>query len=114
VDGANEFKQWIHITIPGIKNTFTFVFVTSTIAALKRFTDVYAISGEYGNPAGSLYTLMLYIYRNSFSTLNYKDLGRASAASIVMFVVIMAVTLMQLKFTSGDNTATHIPGKRRA
>lgn len=111
VDGANEFKQWLHITIPSIKNTFTFVFITSTIAALKRFTDVYAISGEYGNPAGALYTLMLYIYRNSFSTLNYKDLGRASAASIVMFVVIMIITLVNLKLTSGDNTAT--PARKR-
>lgn len=111
VDGANEFKQWLHITIPSIKNTFTFVFITSTIAALKRFTDVYAISGEYGNPAGALYTLMLYIYRNSFSTLNYKDLGRASAASIVMFVVIMIITLVNLMLTSGDNTAT--PARKR-
>lgn len=111
VDGATEFKQWIHITIPSIKNTFTFVFITSTIAALKRFTDVYAISGEYGTPAGALNTLMLYIYRNSFSTLNYKDLGRASAASIVMFVVIMVITLINLRLTSGDNTAT--PARKR-
>lgn len=111
VDGATEFKQWIHITIPSIKNTFTFVFITSTIAALKRFTDVYAISGEYGTPAGALNTLMLYIYRNSFSTLNYKDIGRASAASIVMFVVIMVITLINLRLTSGDNTAT--PARKR-
>ena len=106
VDGASEFKQWLHITIPGVKNTFTFVINTSTIAALKRFADVYAISGEYGNPAESLTTLMLYIYRNSFSTLNYKDLGRSSAASIIMFVVILVITLINLSLTSSDNTMT--------
>lgn len=106
VDGASEIKQWIHITIPGVKNTFTFVIITSTIAALKRFADVYAISGEYGNPAESLTTLMLYIYRNSFSTLNYKDLGRSSAASIIMFVVILVITLINLSLTSSDNTMT--------
>ncbi len=106
VDGASEFKQWIHITIPGVKNTFTFVFITSAIAALKRFADVYAISGETGNPAESLTTLMLYIYRNSFSTLNYKDLGRSSAASVIMFAVIMVITLINFAATSSDNTAT--------
>lgn len=113
VDGANEWKQWIHITIPSIKNTFTFVFITSAIAALKRFADVYAISGETGNPAESLTTLMLYIYRNSFSTLNYKDLGRASAASMVMFVVIMGITLINFAATSGDNTASSRTLRRR-
>lgn len=104
VDGATEFKQWVYITIPCIKNTFTFVIITSTISALKRFADVYAISGETGNPAGALNTLMLYIYRNSFSTLNYKDLGRASAASVVLFVVIMLVTLINFRLVGSNNT----------
>ena len=112
VDGASEWKQWLHITIPSIKNTFTFVLITSTIAALKRFTEVYAISGEYGSPAGALYTLMLYIYRNSFSTLNYKDLGRASSAAMVLFVLIFVITAINFKLTSGDNTATKQLKKR--
>lgn len=106
VDGATEFKQWLHITIPSIKNTFTFVFITSTIAALKRFTDVYAVSGESGQPGGALNTLMLYIYKNSFSTLNFKDIGRASAASIVLFVVIMVITLINFRLTGSSNTET--------
>ena len=53
IDGANEWKQWLYITIPSMKSSFTFVIITSAIAALKRFTDVYAISGETGNPAGA-------------------------------------------------------------
>lgn len=113
VDGANEFSQWIHITIPSIKNSFTFVFITSTIAALKRFADVYTISGGTGNPAGSLNTLMLYIYRNSFSTLNYKDLGRASAASVILFIVIMMITLINFSLTKSDITATKRTKRRR-
>ena len=96
IDGASEFKKWLYITIPSCKNTFTFVLITSAIAALKRFTEVYAISGETGNPAGMLKTILLYIYRNSFSTINYKDEGLASAASMVLFFIILAVTIINI------------------
>ena len=94
IDGANAFKQWLYITIPCSKSTFTFVLMTSTIAALKRFTEVYAVSGETGNPGGKLETLMLYVYKNSFSTLNYKDEGLAGAASVILFLIILAATLL--------------------
>lgn len=99
IDGANKFKQWLHITIPASKNTFTFVLMTSTIAALKRFTEIYAVSGETGNPAGKLETLMLYVYKNSFSTLNYKDEGLAGAASVILFIIILGATLLNSYLT---------------
>lgn len=105
IDGANKFKQWLYITIPASKNTFTFVLLTSTIAALKRFTEIYAVSGETGNPAGKLETLMLYIYKNSFSTLNYKDEGRAGAASVVLFIIILAFTLINFYVTRDKDIA---------
>lgn len=103
IDGANEWKQWVYITIPAVKNTFTFVLITSTIAALKRFADVYAVSGEYGNPGGALFTIMLYVYRKSFSTLNYKDLGMASAASIILFIIILIITLINFLLTENED-----------
>lgn len=99
IDGANAFKRWLYITIPASKNTFTFVIMTSTIAALKRFTEIYAVSRETGNLAGKLETIMLYIYKNSFSTLNYKDEGLAGAASVILFIIILAATLLNNKLT---------------
>lgn len=105
IDGANAFKQWLYITIPASKSTFTFVLMTSTIAALKRFTEVYAVSGETGNPGGMLETLMLYIYKNSFSTLNYKDEGLAGAASVILFAIILAATLLNNYLTRDKEEA---------
>ncbi len=99
IDGANEWKKWYKITIPSMRGTFVFVLITATIGALKRFAEVYAISGETGNPANSLSTIMVYIYKNSFSTLNYKDLGLASAASVFLFVIIMFFTLINFFLT---------------
>ena len=113
IDGAGEFKKWVHITIPGMKNSFVFVFITSMIAALKRFTEVYAISGETGAPGGMLNTLMLYIYKNSFSTLNYKDEGLATSASIILFLIILIATMINMGIGNrGNGTKVRKGGKR--
>ncbi len=100
IDGANEWNKWIYITIPSVRSTFIFVLITSSISALKRFTEVYAVSGETGNPAGMLGTIMLFIYKNSFSTLNYKDEGQAAAASVTLFLIILVVTIFNSVVTS--------------
>ena len=112
IDGANSFKKWLYITIPASKSTFTFVLITSTIAALKRFTEVYAVSMETGNPAGRLETLLLYIYKNSFSTLNYKDEGLAGAASVVLFLIILAATLVNSHLTKEKEDSADNPKRR--
>lgn len=114
IDGANAFKKWLYITIPASKTTFTFVLMTSTIAALKRFTEVYAVSGETGNPAGKLETIMLYIYKNSFSTLNYKDEGLAGAASIILFLIILAATTMNSYLTRDKEVAAARKNRRKS
>lgn len=113
IDGAGEFKKWVYITIPGMKNSFVFVFITSMIAALKRFTEVYAISGETGAPGGMLNTIMLYIYKNSFSTLNYKDEGLATAASVVLFLIILAATMINMGIGNRGNSPKALKGGKR-
>jgi multiple sugar transport system permease protein len=103
IDGANERQRWIYITIPCIRNTFIFVYLTSCIAALKSFADVYAVSGEYGDPGGSLFTIILFIYRNSFSTLFSKDVGIASAASVFLFLLILVITVINYLLTENSD-----------
>lgn len=102
IDGANERQKWLYITIPSMRNTFIFVYLTSCIAALKSFADVYAVSSEYGDPGGSLFTIILYIYRNSFSTLFSKDVGIASAASVFLFVLILVITIFNYILTENS------------
>ncbi|MDR0657251.1 MAG: sugar ABC transporter permease [Treponema sp.] len=103
IDGANEFQQWFRITIPCMKNIFTFVYITTAITVLKRFTDVYAISNEFGSPAGSLFTIMLFVFRKTFSTRWAKDLGLGSAASTVLFLFIIMITIINLYITENDD-----------
>ena len=106
IDGANEWNQWMYITIPSMKNTFIFVYITTAINVLKRFADVYAVSGEFGAPAGSLFTIMLFIYRKTFSTRFSKELGMGAAASIVLFLIILIITAANYLLTEGDEGKT--------
>lgn len=99
IDGANEWHKLRYIIIPCMRNTLIFVYITNSINALKRFADVYAISSEYGYPANKLITIMLYIYRKSFSTLFYKDTGVAASASVALFLLILVITLINFKIT---------------
>jgi len=102
IDGANEARKIWYITLPCVKNTLIFVYITTCINVLKRFVEVYAISSEYGYPGDSLITIILYIYRKSFSTLFFKDLGVGSAASIVLFAIIMLITIINFFITERE------------
>lgn len=98
VDGANGFKQWWYITIPQMKSCFAFLFITSMINGLARFTDLFIIGGNTsaGRPGGTLQTIMMYIYQFSFETPQY---GIASAGAMILFVMTFVITLVNLKMT---------------
>lgn len=113
IDGANELHKLRSITIPCMRNTLVFVYITNSISALKRFADVYAVSSEYGYPANKLITIMLYIYRKSFSTLFYKDGGVAASASTILFVLILVITIFNWKITGEGNDLVKSSRKRR-
>lgn len=95
VDGAGSFKRWLHITVPGLRPITFFIVVVQTIGMFQRFTDVYQIGGADGQPGGKLSTLMIYIYRVGFNNF---DFGRASAAGLLMFVLIIIATAANFLF----------------
>ena len=98
IDGCNGLKRWLFITIPNMTGTFTFLLITSVIGSFSRFTDLFLLSGNSsaGNPSASLQTILMYIYQFSFRTPNF---GLSTAGSMVLFVLILTVTLFNLKVT---------------
>ena len=98
VDGAGSFKRWIYITIPHMKSCFAFLFITTIINGLSRFTDLFVIGNNSatGRPVGSLQTLLMYIYQYSFV---YPQFGIASAGAMILFLLTFVVTLVNLKMT---------------
>jgi multiple sugar transport system permease protein len=101
VDGAHPIQKWLYITIPYLRTIFLFMIIMGTIHAMKRFSDVWLIGGSAGNPAGTLKTSVLYIYRNAFVS---SEMGIATAASYLLFVIIFFLTIVLLSFNRKENS----------
>lgn len=99
IDGASGLQKWWYITIPNMKGTFAFMIMMLTISTMRRFDDVWMIGGSAGNPAGTLDTAVMYIFRNSWLS---REVGVASAAAVILFIITMILTAINNKVTSGD------------
>ena len=97
IDGANTWQQFIYITIPQLKNTLVYVFISNTIYSLKMFTQVYMLT--QGGPAGSTTTLVYLMYQEGFTN---NRVGYTSAMAVVFFLIVLVVSLIQNKLTEGD------------
>ncbi len=96
IDGASGFQQWLYITIPNMAGTFAFLFITGWIGALQRFNEVYVLGGPSGSPARSIQTMGAFIYERGFTGFEF---GVASAATYIMFMIILAFTFLNLKIS---------------
>jgi multiple sugar transport system permease protein len=98
IDGCNAWQTWTNIKIPSIISTFAFLLITNIIGSFSRFTDLFLFSGNSasGKPGYSLQTLLMYIYQYSFESPNY---GVASAGSMILFVIILFITIFNLRLT---------------
>ncbi len=91
IDGANQLREFWHVTVPMLTPTIFFVMVTSIIASFQTFTNVYVMTR--GGPGWSTLMYGLYLYNNAFE---YLRMGFASAMAWGLFLVILALTLLQL------------------
>lgn len=96
IDGANTWQQFLYITLPQLKNTTTFVIISTTILAFRLFTQVYVMTD--GGPRNSTYTVMLHIYNIAFQRLN---IGYASALTVIFFIIILIISIIQ-RFVLND------------
>ena len=90
IDGASEFKSFFHITLPLLAPTITINLVMTTIGGLKVFDLPFAMTG--GGPGHASETFAMMIVKNSFPL--YKA-GYGCAMSVIMFIVILIVTVVQ-------------------
>jgi ABC-type sugar transport system permease subunit len=92
VDGAGRWRQFFTITLPLLSPTIFFVLVTGIIGTFQIFTQAYVITNGGPNDATLFYALL--IYRHAFQ---YFNMGYAAALAWVLFIVVMALTLANLK-----------------
>ncbi len=93
VDGANEFIKHLTVSVPHLMPTIALVVTVSSISALKVFAEIYVMTK--GGPLNSTKTIVYYIYERAFENL---DLSLASAASVVLLIVIMLFSIINITF----------------
>ncbi len=92
VDGAGWWRRLFSITLPMLSPSTFFVIVISLINGFQVFDQVYAMTG--GGPAGSSQVVVQQVYDLTF---RYGRAGEASALSWMLFVVVLAITIVQLR-----------------
>lgn len=92
IDGATAWQRFWRIKWPLLRNATFFVAMMLTINSFKSFDLIYALTE--GGPGTATTLLSQYIYNQSFVSWDY---GRASAAAMVLFVIVAVITLFQFR-----------------
>jgi multiple sugar transport system permease protein len=92
LDGANNWQKFKSITWPMLSPTTFFVTIMLTISSFKVFDQMYMIT--QGGPGTSTLVLVMHIYNVAFKNW---DLGYASAISMILFLLVLIVTVVQFK-----------------
>jgi len=93
VDGTPRRRVFTHITVPLLSPMLAYVIITGFIGGFKEYTSIVGIFGENMGPpddAGRLNTMVGFIY----DALETNSQGRASAAALILFAIILVVTLI--------------------
>ena len=97
VDGTSKWRVFWRITVPLLSPMIAYVVITGFIGGFKEYSSVVGIFGERMGPAGTgsekrLNTMVGFIY----DALKNSQQGRASAAALILFLIILVVTLINL------------------
>ncbi len=95
IDGAGRWQILTEITLPLLRPTIIFLVVISSIGFLRIFDQVYNMTPQGdGGPLNSTKPLVLYIYESAFDAF---DMGYATAQTVVLFLVLLVITLVQMR-----------------
>ena len=92
IDGAGKWSSFRNVVLPFLRPATLFLVVWSTISALQLFDEIYVTTR--GGPLGSTTVVVFYLYQQAFQFFNA---GYAAAIAYVLFLAILAITIVQLK-----------------
>ena len=96
VDGATAWQRLRRITLPLLLPTTTFLLIFQTILGMQTFDQIFVMTnGGPPGPGGATTTVTYYIWLNAFQ---YLKMGKASALSWVLFIIVFALSLTQFKW----------------
>jgi len=92
LDGAGEVAKFLHVTLPMLSPVIFFNLVLGIIGGFQYFAQAYVMTR--GGPLNATLFYALYLYLNAF---NFLKMGYAAALAWVLFIVIVAATILQLR-----------------
>lgn len=92
IDGANPWNCFWAITLPCLMPSTMFVTIMQIIGSFQAFGNIYLLTG--GGPVDATRVLMIHLYETGFS---YFKMGPASAIAVILFVIVMGLTILQLR-----------------
>ena len=99
IDGAGEWRMFRNITLPLLRPVMVFVLVTSIVGSFQIF-DTVAVTTQ-GGPVDATRVIVWYIYQNAFE---FFKMGYATAMSVVLFLILVTVTIIQMRLLRGGES----------
>jgi len=100
LDRASKWTTFWRVTLPGLRRTLIVVIMLQTAAQLQLFGQAQLLTG--GGPSGASRTIVLFIFEVAFGRW---ELGYATAAAEILFILILAITLTQYWATNRTREA---------
>lgn len=97
IEGANRWQMFTRITLPSITKTTFLVSTMLIIGTFQVFDQAFVLTK--GGPGNATITIVYYIYNNGFKNL---DMGYASSISLILFVIILMMTVINSKINKAD------------
>jgi len=91
IDGASKIRQFFRITLPLVSPSTYYVLMMTTITTFQAFSQVYLMTNK-GGPLGTTNLIVYYIFQKGFDA---QEMGYASAAALILFIIILSLTLYQ-------------------
>jgi len=113
IDGAGAVRRFFSITVPSIRPTIIFVIITATIGGLQIFTEpklFNATSSVPGGPQRQYQTTVLYLWDLAF---NRQQFGRAAAVAWLLFLLIVAIGILNFMLSRTIASAESRAGRTR-
>lgn len=93
LDGAGPVRQFISVTMPGVRSTMVLIMMLSTISAFRVFNEVYVLTNGTAGPGGMDMTMSMLI-KNEGTGIQART-GYASAISLVVLVIVGTLLIIQ-------------------
>lgn len=93
IEGAGDFRKFIHITLPQLRNTLISVSLITTLLAFRLFDQIQIMT--QGGPNNATTTVMFEAVRTAFER---QQIGRGAAITVVFFLIVLSITALQQRF----------------